>query len=72
MEIFKSGLKVFILSYSGNNGKNEFYGLIRTLLIGYDLPYRIFKLILWEAFSKAKFYKSRNIFLTDFMTFLFF
>jgi hypothetical protein len=27
-----------------NNGKNEFYGLIRTLLSGYDLPYGIFKL----------------------------
>jgi hypothetical protein len=48
-----------------NNGKNEFYGLIRTHLCGYDLPYRILKLYLWEAFSKVKFYKSWNIFLTD-------
>jgi hypothetical protein len=47
----KFGLKVFISSYSG---KHEFYGLIRTLLSGSDLPYKIFKLYLWEAFSKVK------------------
>jgi hypothetical protein len=50
-----------------NNGKNEFFGLIRTFLSGYDLHYRIFKNCLWEAFSKIKFYRSGNIFLTEFM-----
>jgi hypothetical protein len=55
-----------------NNGKKYCIGLISNLLSGYDLPSKIFKLYRWEAFSKVKFYKSRNIFLTDFMTFLFF
>jgi hypothetical protein len=53
------------------NGKNKFYILIRTLLSGYDLHHMNFKLYLWEAFSKVKFYRSRNIFLTDFMSFFF-
>jgi hypothetical protein len=66
------GLKVFISSYSGKQWEKLFIGLIRTLLSGYDLPYRIFKLYQWEAFSKVKFYRSRNVCLTDFMTFLFF
>jgi hypothetical protein len=48
-----------------NNGKNEFCGLIRTFLSVYDLPYRIFKKCLWKAFSKVKFYRSGNIFLTE-------
>jgi hypothetical protein len=58
-------LKVCISSYSGKKWENEFYGLIRTFLSGYDLPYRIFKKCLWEAFSKIKF--NRRSFLTEFM-----
>jgi hypothetical protein len=53
---------VLILCGASGQWENEFYVLIRTLLSGYDLPYRIFKLYLWEAFSKVKFYRNRNIF----------
>jgi hypothetical protein len=47
--------------------------MVRSGFLGqYDLPDIESFDTSEEAFSKVKFYRSRNIFLTDFMTFLFF